>query len=295
MVFKSAPSRTHWESLIICGWIVIIDGLLLLWAFRRPVDTLKFALFFVVMASLPLLLHLLYRSWAALTLEYWVDRNAVTIRWANTRQVIPLDEIRRIVFGGLQDMSQPARIDWPADHLRSTQALGPLDVRLLASQPLEKCLLLETGNGLFAISPADQDAFVDAVQERYQMEAVRPTVMGEVHSSLFGPVFQHRAGWILLGVGFIGALALIGLLMVRYPILPDEMVFGYSSDGLPLSIRGKSSLFLLPAIGILAWFVNGIWGLWLAARKQPTGAYMLWGGAIVVQVCSLLALASLIS
>lgn len=296
MVFKPTPSRTQWESLIICGWIVIVDGLLLLWAYRRPVDTLKFFLLFVVMASLPLLLHLLIRTWQAFTLEYWVDRNAVTIRWANTRQVIPLDDIRRMVYGGLQDIARPARRHWPADHLRATQTLGLVDVRLMASEPLENCLLLETTGGLFAISPANQRLFVDAVQERYQMQPVRPVAMEELHATPFGYFFHRtRAGWLLLGIGFCGVLALIGMLMVRYPMLPDELVFGYTSDGLPLSIRGKSSLFLLPAIGLLSWLINGAWGLWMAARQEQTGAYMLWGGAIVVQVCSLLALISLIS
>jgi len=295
MVFKPTRSRIKWESLIVSGWIVVIDGLLLLWAIRRPVDTLKFALIFVVLTSLPLLLHLLNRTWTAFTLEYWVDRDAVTIHWANACQVIPLGEIRRIVYGGLQDASKPAQWHWPADHLRSTQALGQLDVRLMASRPLDKCLLLETNGGIFAISPADPDGFVDAVQTRYQMQPVRPVVMEEVHSTPFGRVFwRTRVGWLLLGIGFFGVLALIGMLMVRYPMLPDEMVFGYSSDGLPLSIRGKSSLFLLPAIGMLTWLVNGAWGLWMAARREPTGAYMLWSGAIVVQICSLLALASLI-
>ena len=84
MVFSPPTTRIQWESLIICIWIVVIDGLLLLWAIRRPVDRLKFALIFVILAGIPLLLHLAYRTWAALTLEYWVDRNAVTIRWANT-------------------------------------------------------------------------------------------------------------------------------------------------------------------------------------------------------------------
>ncbi len=294
MVFKPTPSRIHWESLFISGWIVIIDGLLLLWAMRRPVDWLKFALIFVVMASLPLLFQLLYRTWAAFTLEYWVDRNTVTVRWANVRQLIPIQDIRRMVRGGLQDVSHPRWSQWPADNLRTAQALGSVDVQMMASQPLENCLLLETSEGVFAVSPADPDAFIDAVQEHYQMEPAQRVVLEQRRATLLGGVLDRdRIGLALLGVGFLGVLALIGLLMVRYPGLPDEMIFRYSSDGLPLAVRGKNALFLLPAIGLLAWLINGVWGLWMAARKESTGAYLLWGGAIVVQICSLLALISL--
>jgi len=294
MIFKPTPSRIQWESLFISGWIVIIDGLLLLWAARRPVDWLKFALVFVALASLPFLFQLLYRTWAAFTLEYWVDRNSVTIRWANVRQRIPIQEIKRMVRGGLQDASRPHWSQWPADNLRTAHAFGSIDVKMMASQPLERCLLLETNEGVFAVSPADPNAFIDAVQEHYQMEPAQRVVMEQRKATPLGGVFDRdRIGLALLGVGFLGVLALIGLLMVRYPGLPDEMIFRYSSDGLPLSVRGKNALFLLPAIGLLAWLINGVWGVWMAARKETTGAYLLWGGAIVVQICSLLALVSL--
>ncbi len=294
MVFSPASIRTKWESLIICLWIVIIDGLLLLWAFRRPIDWLKFALIFAVLASLPLLINLAYRTWQALTLEYWVDRNAVTIRWANARQIIPMGEIKRVVQGGLDDLGQPRWVHWPADNVRQTQVLGLLDVRMLASKPLEQCILLETTGGVFAISPEDETAFLEALQSRYQFGPARLVAMEQVHTTSLGDFLgRNPASWLLLGIGLFGVLALIGVLMVRFPGLPDEMVMQVNSDGLPVSIRSKTSLFLLPAIGFLAWLINGAGGLWMAARKQPTGAYMLWGGAIVVQICTLLALVSL--
>ena len=294
MVFSPASIRTKWESLIICIWIVIIDGLLLLWAYRRPIDWLKFALIFAVLASLPLLINLAYRTWQALTLEYWVDRNAVTIRWANARQIIPMGEIKRVVQGGLDDLGQPRWVHWPADSVRHTQVLGLLDVRMLASKPLEQCILIETNGGVFAISPEDETAFLEALQSRYQFGPARLVELEHVHTTSLGDFLGHNpASWLLLGIGLFGVLALIGVLMVRFPGLPDEMVMQVNSDGLPVSIRSKTSLFLLPAIGFLAWFINGAGGLWMAARKQPTGAYMLWGGAIVVQICTLLALVSL--
>ncbi len=267
---------------------------MLLWAYRRPIDWLKFALIFAVLASLPLLINLAYRTWQALTLEYWVDRNAVTIRWANARQIIPMGEIKRVVQGGLDDLGQPRWVHWPADSVRHTQVLGLLDVRMLASKPLEQCILIETNGGVFAISPEDETAFLEALQSRYQFGPARLVELEHVHTTSLGDFLGHNpASWLLLGIGLFGVLALIGVLMVRFPGLPDEMVMQVNSDGLPVSIRSKTSLFLLPAIGFLAWFINGAGGLWMAARKQPTGAYMLWGGAIVVQICTLLALVSL--
>ena len=202
MVFSPASIRTKWESLIICIWIVIIDGLLLLWAYRRPIDWLKFALIFAVLASLPLLINLAYRTWQALTLEYWVDRNAVTIRWANARQIIPMGEIKRVVQGGLDDLGQPRWIHWPADNVRHTQVLGLLDVRMLASKPLEQCILIETNGGVFAISPEDETAFLEALQSRYQFGPARLVELEHVHTTSLGDFLGHNpASWLLLGIG----------------------------------------------------------------------------------------------
>jgi hypothetical protein len=62
---------------------------------------------------------------------------------------------------------------------------------------------------------------------------------------------------------------------------------------LPDVVREKTALFLLPAIGLMTWLINGVWGLWMAFQQQRTGAYMLWGGALIVQFCSYMALTSL--
>jgi uncharacterized membrane protein len=107
---------------------------------------------------------------------------------------------------------------------------------------------------------------------------------------LFG---QDRLGPALLTGGLVGVLLLFGILMVRFPNLPDAMAFHYNSEGLPDVVREKSALFLLPAISLMAWLINGVWGLWMAFRQQRTGAYMLWGGTLIVQICSYMALTSL--
>ena len=49
----------------------------------------------------------------------------------------------------------------------------------------------------------------------------------------------------------------------------------------------------ISAIGLMTWLINGLWGLWMAFRQQRTGAYMLWGGTLIVQICSYMALTSL--
>jgi len=295
MVFKPLPCKTRWEGLILCGWIALIDLLLLFWAFRRPTDRIRFILLLLIVASIPLLLHLLYRTWSLFTLEYWVDRNSITIRWANVRQIIPLHAVKRIVHGDAHDLTKPGWLHWPGPHLRPARTQQLLDLHLLATRPLKDCLLLDAGESVFAIAPAAEAEFLAVVQERFQMGPAVYLKVKQEHASLV-PIFfaESRTGLVLLCIGFVGVLTLFGLLMVRFPGLPDQLPFRSASEGLSEVVRNKSALFLLPGIGLLAWLANGVWGMWMAHRKQLIGAYMLWCGAIIVQICSLLALKSLL-
>ncbi|NJN84491.1 MAG: DUF1648 domain-containing protein [Caldilineaceae bacterium] len=259
-------------------------------------DWLKFALLFLLLASLPALGYLAYRTWGAFTLEYWVDRNSVTISWANSRRVIPLQQIQRVIQGGLNDPDRASWRYWPASQIRPARALGLLDVTLYASRPLSECLTLDLGDVYVAISPREQELFLTALQERFRLRPVANVSALRLPTPIWRRIFEgNPLGAALLIAGFLGCLMLFGLLMVRFPDLPDALAFHYNSEGLPDVIREKSALFLLPAIGLLAWVLNGLWGGWMALRDQRTGAYMLWGGALIVQFCSLMALTSLMS
>lgn len=298
MVFKAVSSRQKWEGLLVCIWIVLIDILLLIWMMQRPVDAIKFGLAVLIFLSLPLLAHLVYRTWSIFTLEYWVDRNALTITWAGIRQIVPLHTIKRIIDGQVQDLSRPRIGHWPASQMRVGRTMGLLNLRLLATQPLSECLLIDTGDAIFAISPQWKEDFLHIVQERFELGPsmhVRPAkhYVGVVPRLWVTVSKQDAIGKLLVVAGVIGVFVLFGLLMIRFPNLPSDLVMRYNADGSPEVIRNKSTLFLLPMIGLMAWLVNGLWGGWMAARKQPIGAYLLWGGTVVVQIFALLALVGL--
>ena len=104
-----------------------------------------------------------------------------------------------------------------------------------------------------------------------------------------------RLGAWLLGSGLLGVMLIFGVLMISFPDLADVLTVRYNSAGLPDEIREKSVLFRLPVIGLLVWIINGGFGILLTTNRQPIGAYMLWAGAIVVDLLMLLSLVSLIT
>lgn len=296
MVFRATPCRTRWEGVAVALWIVLLDFLFVVWAIRRPADPLKFVLVVLMVASIPLLVHIVYRTWSAFTLEYWVDRNAVTLHWANMRQTIPMQDLQQIVEGRAVAAGRSGLLQWPAPYLRSLTVPGMGWVQLCATQPPAQCLFLETGDGLFALSPAEPQHFLATVQERYRMGPAQHLRHERKRLSIWNRMIPlDGIGVWLLGLGLLGVLMLFGVLLISFPNLPDVLTVRYNSAGVPEEIREKAALFRLPVIGMLAWIGNGLLGFWLIARQQPTAAYMLWGGAIMVQVASLFALISLIT
>jgi hypothetical protein len=180
-------------------------------------------------------------------------------------------------------------------HLRHAAAETLPNVVACATRPLSESLLLDTGNQVFAITPRHLAQFIEVLQENYRLGPATHLSVAEVRTGFFSRIFGRGAiGLILLGAGLVGVLALFGRLMIPFPTLPSPLPFRYTTDGLPEVVRDKTALFIIPAIGLLTWLVNGVWGAWMTFRSQPTGAYMLWGGAIIVQIFSLLALNSLL-
>ena len=294
MVYAPPSDGTRWQGLAALCWLLLTDAILLAWLTFKPVGWSSFLLLLIFVATLPVLVHLTRRTWGAFNLEYWLDRNALRVRWAGTCQVIPLHCIRRIIEGVDERAVRPSFLDWPSPYVRIVEGGQGRRLVRLASVPLDQCLLIETDDGIFAISPADPISFLEELQalNRLGLSRTLPLVR-EQPTNYYALATESPAGRWLLLAGLVGCLALFGYLMIRFPNLPEALVFHYNRQGVPDSIRPKDSLFLLPAVGLLTYLTNTLAGLWMRMQGQPSGAYLFWTGSLLVQALSLLALFSL--
>lgn len=293
-VFQPTPAGSRWQGLASVVLLGLIALAMLGWLLRRPIDGWSFLLLLLVLLFLPVLLHLAQRTWRLFSLEYWVDRNAVRIRCGAETVVIPLDTIEQIVGEASVSLSNSPRY-WPAPFIRSLPSQDDGRAEMFATAPSEDSIWLLTAQADYMLSPADPDGFLAALQAHHTLGPSHPLVPGrESAVGRLGLLLSDRLSRGLLVAGLVGVLLLFALLFVAYPGLPERLIFHYDASGAPDSIRSKSALLLLPGIGVASYLVNGVAGLWLMLRRQPTGAYLLWGSTLGVQLLSLLALFSLI-
>jgi len=292
VTFKPLPSRHGWYGLLSCLALLAIDALLLRLLSSWPVSGLSFVLALLVLLSLPLLLYLAYRTWGCFGLHYQVTRDGVTIVWGPLRQVVPMGQIERIVRGGVPSQKRHWW-PWPGPYA-ATRRASPLGrVLSYAARPSAEQLLLVTPEVVYGISPAEPVRFLEALQERHQLGPARTLAAGPVWPRLWQWRFwQDRVGQGLLLAGLLLSLALFALLSFRFPALPEQVVLHFSVAGHPDRFGPRQRLFLLPLIGLLAWGINGVLG-GLIYRRQRLAAYLLWGGAVAVQIIAGLALGSL--
>ncbi|MGE5603177.1 MAG: DUF1648 domain-containing protein [Nitrososphaerales archaeon] len=295
MSFKPVPYPGRWYGPLAMLALIALDVVFVRALLNRPVDGFSFILALAVLASGLVILYLGYRTFCAFTLEYWVDRNGVTLVWGPTQQVVPMGQIQRVIAEPqAAALAGPAPWHWPCPDRRrmQTQALGL--VNAYSTRPLSEQIVLVTNGESYGVSPADSRGFVQALQERYVMGANRVLETELKRPPIWTwPLWSDRAALFLMVAGLVGVLVLFGALCFRYPDLSSDLPVHFDVSGLPDRIAGKSELFTLPFIGLAVWLFNTAAGVWLYRHVQRGAAYLLWFGALAVEGIAGLALFNL--
>jgi hypothetical protein len=295
MSFKPLACSDRWYGILAMLGLILVDLSMAYAILHRPVDGFSFVLGLWILVSLLILVYLGYRTWGAFTLEYWVDRDAVTLVWGPTRQTVPVGQIQRVLVGS--ESSQAPRSEpwhWPCPDRRRLSCSDLGIVNSYATRSLDRQLLLVTSEESYGLSPVDPDRFMTALQERYALGVGRP-LQPELHRPPLWtwPLWRDRMALFLIAAGLVGLLLMFGMLCFRFPALSSDLPLHFDVSGIPDRIAPKSGLFALPLIGLIAWVFNLVVGIWLYRRVQRGAAYLLWGGAVAVQFVAGLALFNL--
>ncbi|MCX7683249.1 MAG: PH domain-containing protein [Anaerolineae bacterium] len=265
--------------------IILIDAGLIWVAIERPLTIGTFILGLAVLTSLFLLMLIGYWLYGLARSKYLLDRNALIIRWGAVEQIIPAPQIQRVLTG--EEIEGPIRFYggmWPGHWVGYGEVSGIGQTLFYATVPPRAQVFIVTPGLSYGISPADRDNFLASLRKRLEMG---PTQLVEQGSRLPGfvhwAIWRDRLGLGMLLTSLVLLLALVGLLCFYFPALPRVVPLHFGVDGNPDRLGARSGIFIVPLIGLLALLFNGSLGA-LAYRRERMVSYLLWGGALLVQL-----------
>jgi len=265
--------------------VLALDAMMVWGISQAGISLVGFLLFLAIIASLFVLALLGYWLYGLLWSGYFVDRNALVIRWGAATQVVPLEDVDGVLTG-----DQVKRITyyrgplWPGMRVGYGEIEDIGSTLFFATTSTRKQVILTTPALAYALSPADLSTFLDTFRHRL---SIGPTQSVEQASQqpafLTWSFWNDRLGFALLTSAVVLLTALFGYIALRYPNLADLQPLHFDIVGLPDRWGTQAQVFTLPFIGLLALIANAGLGFLLYERERPA-AYLLWSGAIGVQL-----------
>lgn len=280
-----------WVGAGIVVVLVLVDIGLVWRVIAGPVNGMTFVCALLSLLSLPAFVVIGYRIYSLTQLRYEFDRNQLVIHTAGTQQIVPTCNIERLIDGretGFKVRMQS--LTWPGFFVGRGHVEGIGLTLFYAVDPPQQQMIVVTPAVAYGFSVPNVDEFVEVLttcQELGPSREVHQTSKESAH--VRWRIWSDRwAQGTVLG-GIILNLALFGLLLFRYPRLPNLLPLHYDVTGAVDRIAPRSDVFALPVIGLIVWVANGFLGMALF-RRERVASYIAWSGAAIVQVFFLLAL-----
>ncbi|HLF01928.1 MAG TPA: PH domain-containing protein [Anaerolineales bacterium] len=282
---------------LIIGFTLLIvlaaaDALFALIIWRTPTQTDSFAFVPIwvglIVISIPLLGFVGYRTFSLLNAHYRFTQNALVIVWGPVKQIIPMADISGLILGSdvIGDLA-PRGLWWPGCLVGRGHTKSVGDLMYYATTPQSGQIIIATGQGGYVISPENIEEFVNLFEEEGRRGITEEVPYAQNRPEFYDwKLWQDRWAAALLGAGLIVPFILLIVIAVQFPSLPGNIPLHFDGLGQVDRTGPPTGLLILPAIGGIAWLVNGLIGVALYALRQnerPT-AYLLWSSALIVQV-----------
>jgi hypothetical protein len=232
---------------------------------------------------------ILYRIQSLRRSAYILERDGIQLYWGLRVEHIPMNEV--LYVRSLQEFGRPVPLPWmrwPGSVVGQTQMSDGTAVEFLASSAAG-LILLVTSSRIFAISPEEPAAFLEAYYRIMELGSLSPIAPQSVYPSfLSGRFWADRPARVMLATGAVVCLVILVWVSLVIPTR-TEIHLRPMIDG-----TGKVPpvrMLLLPFLSA-AFFVGDLLsGLYFyrRAENQPAGqgydtalAYLLWGSGALV-------------
>jgi hypothetical protein len=225
---------------------------------------------------------IVYRALALSRASYRLERDGLRLRWGMRAEDIPLPDVEWIRRpGDLATRIPLPRLQWPGALLGVVNARDLGQIEYVAAET-ERLLLIATPRRIYAISPADTEAFLRTFQRTLEMGSLTPiSSVSVLPAAYLAQIWTDKVTRALLAAGFI--LNLLLLVSVSL-VIPGRVStsLGFYPDGAPLPGVPSAQLLLLPILGAFMYVIDLAMGLFFYRREdQRQIAYMIWGSAPV--------------
>lgn len=220
---------------------------------------------------------MLYRIYALHTAHYTLEREGVHLRWGLRIEDIPMDTVLWVRSADELkiDLALPW-LRWPGSALGVRSISGIGEVEYLASRS-RRLILIATTQRVFAVSPADEIAFLRSFQRCMEMGSLSPLTPRSVYPTfLFTRVWSSRPARFLLLGSLIFSLML--LITVSVGIATHAQVtLGFDASGDPRDRVPAVRLMLLPVLSSFFVLADVLIGLFFYRREQSQAlSFLLW-------------------
>ena len=265
------------------AWAFVFMALLIARAATQPVSlsTLFCYLFAALFLAVGLLLA--YWTYACASLRYTLDRNGLVIHWGFVRQVIPLDQVKRLVRGEAGALPHVQGVNWLDYHVGHAELEGIGETLFYSThRRADDLVYVVTPTQTYAVSPPYAQQFmteVEAMRKEGAMVALRqvPRRLPLIDQ----PFWQDRWAQLLALAGILVCAVTFGVVFARYGSLPDSLAISFP----PLDVEriaSKHALLSLPATAFGILLVSLI-AAFAARAWERLAAYMLLAALIAVQ------------
>lgn len=247
----------------------------------------------VLLGLLPLVA---YRLYALRNAFYIIEREGVQLRWGLRRVQIPMDEI--LWAHPAEEIHRTLhlpQIRWPGAVLGTRRQPKLGETEFLCSGT-SKLVLIATPERIYAISPANPEAFLHSFERYIEMGSLSPLPAVSVYPMVLARrIWEDRTGRVLLFGGLWVGIVL--LVWVSLLIPSRQLVYlGFLPDGSPGDQVPAPRLFLLPMVNSFFLVANTATGLFLFRREEGRAiAYLLWSMNILTSILFLAAVFWLLS
>jgi len=272
-------------------WLVLLDAFLVWIATQLPISIITFVVALITLVTLPIIAFLVYWLIGLNRSAYLMDRNTLTIRWGTVQQIIPMASIRQLLHGSeiTEHVHRFQGGRWPGHWVGQGEVKGIGPMLFYAAGGFDQQLVIVTPGVAYAITPADMAGFVEAFDQRQKMGPTQEVIQGSIRPEVFDwPLWTDWLAMGLVGIAGLACLLLFGYACWRFPELAPRVALHFDALGTPDRFAPRSQVFLLPTIGLLSLGANVVIGLPMYLRDR-VGAYLVWSGALVVQVLAWIA------